>query len=399
MHDPLPLSLRQVWAVSAAAARELLWGQRAVSREIQAWRERARAIPDGPIREDALHSIECKRENADGAALFWILPRRRELTLLRLLVTYQVIWDFLDSVSERGACEGLSNGLQLHKALVEALDPAAPISDYYRYHPWRDDGGYLRALVEACRKHCASLPSYGRVKPILLREARRAHVQALNHDGDPGVRDEALRSWAAEEFSEERRLTWFELSSAATASLAVHAFLALAAQPACTDAEVRRTCDAYFPWVAAAATMLDSYVDQVEDAANGDHRYVAHYATDGHARERVSNLIRRSLAEIRRLPGGHRHAVITACMIAMYLSKDSARTPEMRESTASIALAGGSLTRALLPVLRLWRFTFARNAAARPQNAALQGLVRTEYSERHWFISAARASWSQRDDG
>jgi len=380
MHDPLPLSFRQVWAVSVAAARELLWGQRAVSREIEAWRTRARAIPDGPIREDALYSIECKRENADGAALFWILPRRREPKLLRLLVAYQIIWDFLDSVSERGACEGLTNGRQLHKALVEALDPGVPISDYYRYHPWREDGGYLRALVESCRSHCASLPSYGRVKPIVVREARRAQVQALNHDTNPGIRDEALKSWAAQEFSGEHRLSWFELSSAATASLAVHAFLALAAQPTCTDLEVRRTCDAYFPWVAAAATMLDSYVDQVEDAANGDHRYVAHYATDAHARERVRNLIARSVAETRRLRDGHRHAVIAACMIAMYLSKDSARTPEMRENTASIARAGGSLTCALLPVLRLWRFTFARNTNSRSQTAALQALVRTEYS-------------------
>ena len=126
--------------------------------------------------------------------------------------------------------------------------------------------------------------------------------------------------------------------------------------------------------------MLDSYVDQVEDAANGAHRYVAHYATDAHARERVRNLIARSVAETRRLRDGHRHAVIAACMIAMYLSKDSARTPEMRENTASIARAGGSLTCALLPVLRLWRFTFARNTSSRSQTAALQALVRTEYS-------------------
>ncbi len=95
-------------------------------------------IPDAPIREDALSSIELKRENADGAALFWILPPRRNLNLLRLLVAYQIIWDFLDSVSERGACEGTANGRQLHKALVEALDPASPISDYYRFHPWRE---------------------------------------------------------------------------------------------------------------------------------------------------------------------------------------------------------------------------------------------------------------------
>jgi tetraprenyl-beta-curcumene synthase len=334
-----------------------------VSREIQTLRARASAIPDATIREDALSSIECKRGHADGAALFWILPRHRDLNLLRLLVTYQIIWDFLDSVNERGAHKGTVNGRQLHKALVEALDPSAPISDYYRYHPWSEDGGYLRALVETCRESCAALPSYGRVKPLAVREARRAQVLALNHDMDARDRDAALEEWAVGEFPDAQPVSWFELSSAASASLTVHAFLALAAQPLCTEAEVRRTCDAYFPWISGAATMLDSYVDQAEDELNGDHRYVAHYASGTLAGQRMRQLVTRSTSEARRLRNGHRHAVIASCMIAMYLSKDSARTPDMRADTARIVRAGGSLTRLLLPVLRVWRIVFAQRSA------------------------------------
>jgi tetraprenyl-beta-curcumene synthase len=360
MPNSLPLSPRQIWVLLSAATRELLWGLRAVSREVDTWQARASAIPEGPIREDALDSIERKRGNAAGAALFWILPRRRDLNLLRLLVAYQLIWDFLDSVSERGACEGTVNGLQLHKALIEALDPAAPISDYYRHHPWHEDGGYLRSLVEACRRACAALPAYECVRALVVREATRAQVQALNHDTDPSDRDRALKEWVAREFSEDQQLSWFELSSAATASLALHAFLALAADPSCTEAEARRACDAYFPWISGTATMLDSYVDQVEDEATGSHRYVAHYANRTLAGERMKALVARSAEEARSLRNGHRHAVITASMVAMYLSKDSARTPEMRDSTASIARAGGTLTRVLLPVLRLWRLALAQ---------------------------------------
>jgi tetraprenyl-beta-curcumene synthase len=363
MPDPLPLSPRQVTALLAAATRELLWGLPAVACEIHDWRARALRIPDAPIREDALSSIDRKRGHADGAALFWILPRRRDLSLLRMLVRYQIIWDFLDSVNEHGASAGTANGRQLHLALIEALDPGRPISDYYRYHPWQEDGGYLRALVEACRRGCATLPSYERVRPLLLREARRAQVLALNHDLDPRDRDRALRAWAASECSGEQRVSWFELSSAASASLTIHAFLALAAQPACTERELRRTCAAYFPWISGVATLLDSYVDQAEDELNGDHRYVAHYASRALAEARVRDLVRRSTAEARRLRDGHRHAVIAACMVAMYLSKDSARTPEMRAGTANIARAGGSLTRVLLPVLRVWRIGFAQRGA------------------------------------
>jgi tetraprenyl-beta-curcumene synthase len=109
--------------------------------------------------------------------------------------------------------------------------------------------------------------------------------------------------------------------------------------------------------------MLDSYVDQVEDERNGDHRYIAHYSSDALAQERVRELVARSAREARRLNNGHRHAVIAACMVAMYLSKDSARTPDMRARTAGIVQAGGSLTRVLMPILRLWRVAFALQGA------------------------------------
>jgi len=145
--------------------------------------------------------------------------------------------------------------------------------------------------------------------------------------------------------------------------MTVHAFLALAAQPACTEADMQQTRAAYFPWMSAATTMLDSYVDQAEDEVNGDHRYISHYADEATAGERVRDLVSRSAREARRLRNGHRHAVITACMVAMYLSKDSARTPEMRATTADIVHAGGTLTRALLPILRLWRIAFAQRSA------------------------------------
>ena len=64
--------------------------------------------------------------------------------------------------------------------------------------------------------------------------------------------------------------------------------------------------------------------------------------------------------EARALPDGARHTVIVACMVAMYLSKDSSRTPQMRASTRTLAAAGGSLSRLLLPVLRVWRVLYSQ---------------------------------------
>jgi tetraprenyl-beta-curcumene synthase len=359
--DPAPLSPRQLHALLRGVARQLIWGIPVVVSELREWRIHATEIPDEVIRRDALEALDRKRGNTHGAALFWTLPRARSRCLLRLLVTYQVMWDFLDCVSESGAIAGQANGWQLHRALIDAIDPSLPIADYYALHPWYQDGGYLRALVEACRQCCHELPAFQTVRPLLVREAMRAGVQAINHDLDPVVRRAALEEWVAREYPDEHEVTWFELAGAAGAGLAIYALFTLASETDCTDSDVSRTYSAYFPWTSAVATMLDSYVDQVEDLANGDHCYVAYYWTPV-ATERISRLVRRCLLETNTLRNSEGHTLIAASMIAMYLSKDSARTEGMRAMTASFLRAGGRLTRFLLPILRLWRILNAQRS-------------------------------------
>lgn len=381
-----------MWALAGAARRELLWGLPAVSREVDAWRRRARAIPDASLREDALAAIVRKRAHADGAALFWTLPRRRHPRLLALLVAYQIAWDFLDNASERGACQGEHNGRRLHRALVEGLDPDVQLSDYYRHHLCSGDGEYLRTLAQGCREVCAALPSYARVRTRVLAEARRCAIQSINHNPDPAERDIALRRWAERERGSaarrelrgehagrqaehtggqgehaggqaERDMSWFELAAAASASLVPHVLLALAAEPACRPGDVDAAHAAYLPWASLATAMLDSYADRLEDDAAGEHSYIAHYRDGGEAVARVAEIVARATHEAQELRAGHRHAVIVASMVAMYLSKDSARAQAGNEETADLVRSGGSLARLLLPVLRAWRIAYGQRAA------------------------------------
>jgi tetraprenyl-beta-curcumene synthase len=272
------------------------------------------------------------------------------------------MWDFLDSANERGAQAGHPNGLQLHLALVDAVDPTRPISDYYRYHPWQDDGGYLRALVEACRARCLELPSFQKARHLLVQDAMRAGVQAFNHIADPVKREVALRAWVAREYPTGHGVEWFELSAAAGAGIGIYAMFALAAEPECSAQVIAQVHEVYFPWVSATATMLDSYVDVAEDLASGHHCYTAYYLSAGPPTHELSRLIRRCLYEASRLEDAERHAVIVSCMVAMYLSKDSALCEEMCARTSDLVDAGGSLIKALHPVLRLWRRAFAQQS-------------------------------------
>ncbi|HEY7933875.1 MAG TPA: DUF2600 family protein, partial [Solirubrobacteraceae bacterium] len=298
-------------------------------------------IPDPCTREDALSSLARKRGHTDGAALFWTIPRKRNLKLLRLLVAYDIMCDYLDNVHERAPDR--RNGEQLHLALIDALDVCASPRDYYRHHPHKNDGGYLQALVIACQTGCAAMPSYAQVRSLAMREAGRAQVLALNHNPDPLQRDVQLQEWVAEHGPQTSEASWFELCAAASTWLTVNVLLALSAEADCRDQDVQAAVAAYSPWMGAAGTMLDSYVDQAEDAAEDQHSYFAHYPDPQTASRRLAELIGRSLYETGRLENGSRHTLILACMIAMYLSKDSARTPDMKDTSQSLLEAGGPL--------------------------------------------------------
>jgi tetraprenyl-beta-curcumene synthase len=348
--------------LARGATRVLAWGSPAAAGEIRRWRARASLIPDQSIRADALGALRLKRAQTDGAALFSILPAARSLSLLRVLVAYQIIWDFLDNVHEHTPGRGVE-GAHLFKALVDALDPASTPCGYYLDCPWQDDGGYLGALVETCQENCARLPGNHAVAPLIAQETARLDVLALNHQPNRDKQDASLRTWARREFPEPSDVSWWELSAACSAPFVIYALLALAADAHITPHRLDCVRDAYFPWVAAAATMLDSYADYVEDQASGEHSYVEHYGRWEHAPECVGQLVSRSMSSTERLPDRETHRLIIACMTAMYLTKDAARTPAMRASTSRVARSGGSLTRSLMPVLRIWRSAYGLRAA------------------------------------
>jgi hypothetical protein len=104
--------------------------------------------------------------------------------------------------------------------------------------------------------------------------------------------------------------------------------------------------------------MLDSYGDQSADEAHLDHSYIAHYPSPELAIHHIGAIVRRSLHEAEALPNGPRHLVLTSCMIAMYLSKDSVRTATARVHTRTLLRSAGPVTRLLVPVLRIWRVLY-----------------------------------------
>ncbi|HEV7773423.1 MAG TPA: DUF2600 family protein [Conexibacter sp.] len=353
--DPTPLGARQMAALVAVAVRELTWVIPNVTREVRRWHAVALHVPQLALRDDATLTLERERLNTEGASLFAILPRRRNVELLRVLAAYQITLDYLDTISERPSDDSLGNGRQLHLALTEAVDPGGPISDYYRLHPQREDVGYLRGLVELCRANCTRLPSFERVRARALHSAHLGTVQVPNHDPCQTRREAGLRAWVERELPGESELSWFELTAAASSSLWTLALLSLAADPHLQEDDVIEAEAVYFPWINAASTLLDAFVDQRSDREEGNHSYVEHYDSPSEMVERLCEIVYRSVHGARQLRNGERHALIATGMVSMYLSKESARSPELRQATRRIAQVAGSLPRVQLPIMRTMR--------------------------------------------
>jgi tetraprenyl-beta-curcumene synthase len=324
-------------------------------RALHGWQTCAERIPDAELRRLALATHENEHMNAEGAAIFATLaPWRWTPTLVRVLVAYQVLFDYLDTITEQPS-PARDDARQLHRALLDALDPDGEPADWYALHRHRDDGGYLSALVLACRAGLARLPAYEQVAPAARRLAQRSgEVQALNHSVTPD-RPNYLRRWAVAYPELSSGLRWWEFAASASSSLGVHALLALASDSRTTRRQADHIEHTYCVSLGALNTLLESLVDLPADSLTGDHSFASYYSSPTAAATRLKVIATNARAATLALPKGDRHAIILAGMVGFYLSAPEAWQQHARPASAVTMAAIGPPTTALARLLRLRR--------------------------------------------
>jgi tetraprenyl-beta-curcumene synthase len=371
-----------------------------VRRELRRWDRRARAIPDPVLRAHALHKLRAERFNTEVAAtLATIAPRTHRGVAVAAIVAVEVMYDYLDELTEQPVADPLANGRQLHRAFALALLPAVAAHDLYRHHPQQDDGGYLGALVACSRAAVWALPSAAAVVPAALAVAARCGEAQTRTHAVSQVGVGQLRSWArAEEGGDS--LHWWEFAAGATASvLALHALIAAAAEPLTTPDDADRIARAYLT-TCALTTLLDSLVDREPDAAAGSHAYLAYYGGDERRiAERLGRLARRAAAEVRGLPRAPHHLMTVAGAAAFYLSAPAAAGAEARRVTRPVVAELQPLITPTLALFELWRrakLLRARRAHAtdawREVRARCQPSSSPSRPPQHSSSSARRAS-------
>lgn len=335
--------------------------------ELRRWQTQALRIENAALRTLAVDAQRSKRRSLEGAVAFAAFaPREARRRVIRALVSYQVIFDFLDGVSEEPHDDPVRNGRQLNGAMLAALDPRLPIENYYAYrHGGGDDGGYLRALIEQCRRALVQLPSFDGVRPVLRHAVERNVVyQSLNHgDGDGSFR--TFDAWALELGKGEPGLLWWETGAAAGSSLAVLALISSAATSV-TPADAGAVDAAYHPWICALHTLLDSLVDRDEDnAAKRPRSLLDYYHSDGEVPARLGRIALEAVRRAGELPDGANHALIVAAMVSYYLSAPAAMSSRACLVRREVLRAIGDLAAPTLVVMRARACTSAQTRRKR----------------------------------
>ena len=115
---------------------------------------------------------------------------------------------------------------------------------------------------------------------------------------------------------------------------------------------------AYFPWVGALHSLLDSLADRVEDLATGKRGLIDYYHSPDEAADRIATIANEAMSQVSELPGGHSHTLIVAAMTSFYLCDLSmSSSPHARLATPAVLEAMGRLARPTMLILSARRAT------------------------------------------
>lgn len=323
-------------------------------RELRHWERHACTIPNSTLRAHALQKLTEEHLNPEAAAFFAILgPRRHRTQLVRLMVTYQIMYDYLDAINEQPDSAPLKNGLQLHNALTHAVSPRECSTDYYQHHPQHDDGGYLKTLVQTCREILQALPSTSVITPLLIHAADRCgEGQSRNHavltEGNTQLVD-----WSTAQAPESGYL-WWELAAAGISCLSLHALFAAAATKTTLE-EAERLDTVYFPPICAISALLDSLIDHPHDDGTTNHSFANHYSSSLMAAERFVAITTDASTLICEIPHSRRHKIVLAGIASFYLSAPEAMTKFADPISIRLIDSLGQITTPILAAMRFRR--------------------------------------------
>lgn len=304
-----------------------------VDAELEKWKREAELIPCAELRTQALASIAHKKFHCQGGSIYALYPGVCKKNILRFIVAFQTISDYLDNLCDRAGCEDGNAFRLLHKSYIDAVSPMdkgeSSNSDinscnrvsYYDLYPYREDGGYLQKLVAECRNVLSEMQNYKFVKKDVLELAQLyCDLQTYKHIA-LDKREKRMIDWAQScDCSRFGTSTW-EFAAATGSTLGIFMLCTIASlQQSPEQKQLNDIKNAYFPWICGFHILLDYFIDQDEDRENNDLNFVFYYRNREEEKERLSFFAAKSLESARILPHSGFHSLVVKGLSSMYLS-------------------------------------------------------------------------------
>jgi tetraprenyl-beta-curcumene synthase len=337
--------------------------------QLRRWECRARAIEDPGLQSIALEKLRDERFNSEVAAtLATLAPKEHRRAVVEAIVAYEVMYDYLDGLTEQPTSDPLRSGRELYSAFTDAITPGRePANGYYACQP-ADDSGYLKELVTVVQEVLSQLPAACVIEQAAGRAAARCAEAQIRAHAVPTLGTNQLEQWAAHE-AVDTALGWQEfLAGAASSVLAVHALIAAAADQRTTPAEANQIDTTYLS-ICALSTMLDSLVDYEHDVTAGQAGYIRYYTDHDLLATDLANAARRAVEHARPLRNGAHHAMTLVGVASYYISAPTANSDLARPVTRRVRQELKPLITPTLGVMRSWRAAKRARYAIRRKTA------------------------------
>lgn len=310
---------------------------------LEGWKERATSIPDPELRKQALASIESKTFHCEGGAIYGLLGKEKMDEVIRFIVAYQTISDYLDNLCDRSTSLDPADFAALHESMPDALDPEAELKDYYRFRDEKDDGGYLASLVTTCQACIAEFPSYEVVREENIELAKLYCDLQIHKHVKVEERVPRLESWFDLHKNKLPPMAWYEFGASCGSTLGIFCLTAYSASDNDLSPHVAlKIKEGYFPWVQGLHILMDYFIDQEEDRVGGDLNFCFYYESEEEMMERMEHFYHEADKSIRGLPDWKFHRLINNGLLAVYLADDKVKKdPELRRKGNRFIRSGG----------------------------------------------------------
>jgi tetraprenyl-beta-curcumene synthase len=330
----------------------------AVQKGLIYWQDKAQQIPDPELRHQALTSISTKKFHCEGGSIYGLLAVNHLDQTINFIIAYQTLCDYLDNLCDRSTSLDPKDFSALHESVMHALTPGAESTEYYRFHPEKDDGGYLTTLVKTCQNILQELPGYQKISHTLYELAENYCNLQIHKHVKIIERVPRLKAWFATQPSCIPSVSWYEFAACTGSTLGIFCLVAYAWQENFTEKLSEKIKNSYFPWVQGLHILLDYFIDQEEDRLAGDLNFCSYYQNNDVMIERFQLFFKEADQSVADLPNKNFHRAINRALLGVYLADQKTNQVSIKEAAKQIISFGGNSALIIrLNTLLISRFT------------------------------------------